>query len=599
MGIFTKSKMETREEKKIVENKQHTPLTDERPRICCIDIEREILDNLTEEGYNIYPATLGDKIKVPNKQLHHKHEILLNFDFPSNIHEYDIIIIDLENANEIIYRPEDHVRNNYTGKSAVSLVSSFPETVFNPKPLSSQLLNKWLSEIGSRPHLIITFTTGDYEIEYEMIEVKDGYSRQKGSEKCDIYSFAGFVPLSAPKFGKEMNVCNIPEDFKNLLTKSIENSNYNQTFDHPTIWENNERILDPRYIPLIKNSSGDIVSICDEKDNSLNFYLPQINNKSEFLSKFLKTIAPSILPELFPFSTTFNWKENQDYWLPNHDKLLEEKNKIISEYEKKIADKDVEINKNIENFTFLHELVYETGDKLVNATIEFLKWLDFKKVINADDLKKDGQVLEEDIQIEFEKGLLIIECKGIGGTSTDSDCSQISKIKHRRSKQRNKFDVFALYIVNHQRYLPPLQRINPPFTENQIHDSISDERGLLSTWQLFNLYYEIENGIITKEEAKDAITKFGLIAFKPANLTFIDEPKEILKNEKVCIVNIDEILLKIGDELLIEKNGQFTKSIIEGIHADDKPLKECSNGEIGLMLSIPIKAKSKIWKKNH
>ncbi len=195
--------------------------------------------------------------------------------------------------------------------------------------------------------------------------------------------------------------------------------------------------------------------------------------------------------------------------------------------------------------------------------------------------------------------MLIIECKGIGGTSTDSDCSQISKIKHRRCKERNKFDVFALYIVNHQRYLPPLNRSNPPFNSNQIQDAINEERGLLSTWQLYNLYFDVDNGVISKNEARKSLLRYGLVDFKPKNLVFIDEPIEILKNGTVCIININNIELNIGDELIVERNGQYQKVILNGIQIDDKPVSSANSGEIGLLINSPIKKKSKLWKKDN
>jgi hypothetical protein len=595
MGFFNKNKSEDRADNTPTQDAQIE--MNERPRICCIDIKKETVDSLKKEGYNIYTATLGDKIKVPNKNRHDNHYVLLNFDFPINIHEFDIFLIDLENENQIDYKPEDHVRNSHTGKSAVSLLSSYPETIFDPRPLNSLILNKRLADIGKRNHMVVTFTTSDYDIEYETVKITENHVERQGTEKHGIYSFSGYTPLSKPKSGKEMIVCNVREDLKNLLNKHIDNSYYNQTFHHPTNWDSGKREPDPRYVPLVKNSSGDIVSICDQREGSLNFNFPQFEDKSQFLSTFLKNIAPSISPDLFPYSTTFDWKNNKEYWIPNHAKLIEEKEQVVKAYEEKLNQKEQEIDRNKKGYSFLHEMISETGDNLVNATISFLKWLGFSNAINADELKEEGQVLEEDIQIEFDEGLIIIECKGIGGTSTDSDCSQISKIKHRRCKERNKFDVFALYIVNHQRYLPPLQRSNPPFNENQIQDANSDDRGLLSTWQLFNLYYEIENGIISKEEARNAIIKFGLIEFKPSNLVFIDEPKEVFKNGRVCIINITDVELNIGDEILIEKNDQFSKAVIEGIQVDDKPVQKCLSGEIGLSLSLPIKKKSKLWKK--
>ena len=130
--------------------------------------------------------------------------------------------------------------------------------------------------------------------------------------------------------------------------------------------------------------------------------------------------------------------------------------------------------------------------------------------------------------METEDGLLVIEIKGIGGTSTDGQCSQIEKIKNRRMQERRNFDVFGLYIVNHQRYQPPLLRENPPFKREQIQDAENDKRGLLTTWQLFNLYFSIKNGCISKEEARKALLKYGLIEFSPQNCVSLGEPVKIL-----------------------------------------------------------------------
>ena len=66
---------------------------------------------------------------------------------------------------------------------------------------------------------------------------------------------------------------------------------------------------------------------------------------------------------------------------------------------------------------------------------------------------------------------MTIEVKGISGTSTDKDCSQIDKVVKRKMKKYDRTDVNGLYIVNHQRYLPPLSRDNPPFKDIQIKDA--------------------------------------------------------------------------------------------------------------------------------
>jgi hypothetical protein len=576
--------------------KEKAPVN-ERPRICCIDIEKNVTESLIDLGFNIYTGTLGSKIRVPNINHNNNHQLLLNCEIPENLHEYDIIILDLDINKIIDYKKEEHIRVNHTGKSALSLLCSYPETIFDPRPLGSSSLNRSLRQLGNRPHIVITFTTAAYDIEYEVVKITEGRVSRERIEKYNIYSFTNYIPLAESKCGKEITICNIREDLRNLFELTIKKTTYNQTFHHPTKWENGKHMPDPHYIPLLKNSSGDIVSIYEFNEYSYIFYLPRIELKEEFLGTFLSKIAPDLLPELFPFSTTFKWKEKEEYWLPKHKNLLDEKKKIEAEYYEKINLKEEEISRNTKKFYFLHEIITETGDKLVDSLIQYLKWLGFKNVTKVDEENTENNLLGEDIQVELENGLLIIECKGIGGTSTDPDCSQISKIKHRRCKERNRFDVYALYIVNHQRYLPPLNRQNPPFTPVQMQDAVNDERGLLSTWQLFNLYFEIENGIIEKDSSRNELLKFGFVEFKPKNLILIDKPKEIFKNGIVCIVNISKVDLSVGDEILVEKSGKFQNTIIEGIQIDDKPVTTANSGEIGLQLSIPIKKKSVLWKK--
>jgi hypothetical protein len=395
-----------------------------------------------------------------------------------------------------------------------------------------------------------------------------------------------------------MKVESMRSDLQNLLEKHIQDSFYNQTFYHPTVWEKNGQVKDQKYHPLILNQNEDIISYYNHSDNFDLFIFPQFKDKNKFVLEFLKSIAPSISPELFPYSTQNSWKEDKEYRLPNEQELLDEKEQILKEFDTKIKGIEKKIDKNKQYFAFLHDILSESGDNLVDSVIKYLKWLGFKDVVDMDGENSDSRIKEEDIQVAIDEGLLIIEVKGIGGTSTDSECSQISKIKHRRCKERKAFDVYALYLVNHQRYLPPLKRSNPPFTKEQLSDALNDERGLLTTWQLYNLYYDVENGVITKEEARKRFIEFGLVEFKPKDLVLIDEPKEFFKNNQVCIVNIESVELSVGEELIIEKNGKYEKNKILSLKVDDNAVDKVSHGEIGIEFSNSIKKNSRLWKKN-
>jgi hypothetical protein len=590
----TNSKTESLTNIEIIENKKL-----ERPRICCIDIGKEVCEYLERNNYNLYKGTLGKKIKIKRIDKDENFPVLLNCDFPINLHEYDIIIIDLDNFDTIEYDPKSNIKDNVTGKSYYSLISSYPETIFDPRPYSCSILREKINEISNHNYLIIVFTTSEYNIEYEIVSIPR-YSLKDRNESINIYSFLNHTPLLKSKVGKEIVVQEMNSDLKSFFEKYRTNAIYNQTFRHPTIWANNTNVNDPKYFPIYRNIHNEIVSYFELLNGSGIFVLPQIDHKKDFLYEFLEKIAPDLFPELFPFSTQFKWKENEEYGVPNYLRLLNEKENLEKEYKTKLEDKDKEISENYKKFSFLHDLITLTGNDLVLAAQKYFKWLGFHdvRIMDKEDKNLNSNIREEDIQIDLSNGLLIIEIKGIGGTSTDSDCSQISKIKHRRCEERNSFDVYALYLVNHQRYLPPLKRQNPPFTEHQIKDARNDKRGLLSTWQLFNLYFEILNKTISKEEAREQLTKIGLVTFSPSNLIFLDEPKEFFHDGFVCIIKIKNITINVGDELFIEKNDIYYKVIIKSIKLNDVPVKSISQGEIGIELDKRIRKKSKLWIKN-
>jgi hypothetical protein len=594
MAIFSKDKTTANVKAKTEETRTEELLLVERPRICSIDLTQSDFESLKTERYNIFQGSLGATMKIPNYSRHNSEYILLDYTLPLNFHEYDVLILDLNNEQKKEYKHDDHVIGDTKRKSIVQLTCSYPTTIFDPRPLTSSFLARKVNEIHGRKFLQIVFACDSYEVEYEKVEITDAYPQRLANERHNIYNFYDSIPLSDSRTGKEVTVFSVSEDLFSLLTKHSKDLIYEQTFYHPTTWSSEKgNYPNPDFIPLMKNMNNEIVSFVLFSEQLVTFVFPNIKDKASFLSEFLKNVCPRILPELFPFSTQFKWKESQEYFLPNHSALLNEKIENEQDFNRKNSEIENKIAENISKFKFLHDLITETGDALVYAIHIFLKWLEFENVILKDE--HSTSILEEDIQVEHENGLLIIETKGIGGTSSDSDCSQIAKIKMRRCKERNAFDVSALYIVNHQRYQPPLMRRNPPFTELQITDALNDERGLLSTWQLFNLYYDIQRGILTKTEARNELLKFGLIEFKPRTMDKLPPTKQILKDGYVVIIDVKNIKLKIGQTLVAEKNNKYFKTKITSIQMKDKPVSEVENGEAGLKLDTKISNGTTLW----
>lgn len=377
-----------------------------------------------------------------------------------------------------------------------------------------------------------------------------------------------------------------------LLLKYSKDAEYEIAFHHPTHWDNRKQEKDNNFIPLLVNNDDEIISFYHAHSKGAVLVFPNIKDKKGYLLELFNNHLSEMFPNIFPFHGRFGWLDNGDYLLPGEAELIEEKSEIEKQYSKAVLKNENAILELKEEFKFLRDLISESGDNLVSAVECYLKWLGFPSVVNFDDT--NPEILEEDIQVDCSDRFLVVEIKGIGGTSTDKDCSQISKIRYRRAEQRGKFDVFGLYIVNHQRYTPPESRRNPPFTENQINDARLDKRGLITTYSLYKAYKQIENGVISKEEVRENLFEYGLIEPKPTNLISLGKPVEFFMSGQVAIVNLEDIKLTKGMDIFVNKNGVFNKIQILSLKVDDKDVDEISDGEVGIKFNGVVKKNSEL-----
>ncbi|MTJ08437.1 hypothetical protein [Anabaena sp. UHCC 0204] len=574
----------------------------ETPKICAIDLDPEIIEALRDRGLQCFSGTLGSQVKVPNFNIGNQYPCLPNFDFPPNLHEYDIVIVDLQTHDPIEYKASEHTHLSTKGSKQHILLSKYPEKIFDPRPLSASILYKELVELVEveKETLIIVFSAANEVIEYNFCSLTPYGHQEYNPESHSLYVFLPFLQGILNKNGKNVIISsNIREEVKNILYKYSKDFRYSAIFEHPTEWvpDENRYIDQNKFIPLLLNNTNEIIGFIYSTYHSHPsrvFVFPQIiNKKREFLIELLDEVLPEIFPKIFPYNDQFSWLKSEKYLLPNQKDFIAKKEKIEDEHKKLVAQIEDDIKQNQVQYQFLHDLLSETGDSLVKSVEQFLIWLGFTNIINMDETKPE--IKEEDIQIPLDNGLLVVEIKGIGGTSKDRECSQVNKIKNRRQKDRRTFDVFALYLVNHQRYLPPHERENPPFTQHQIDDAKYEERGLLTTYELFQLYFNIEKGFIKKEDARDALLQYGLVQFKPSNAQFIGTPLEIHHKGTVVILQLDNIPLYTGARIIICNNGDYYSAEIIEIKDKGKIVPSASHGEIGVKLSCSVLKTSQLY----
>lgn len=576
--------------KQIASGEGHDPY--KKPMVFLFDFDESVVKKLKELRINTFEGSFGCTLKVKNKQYERKY-LKAYQDFPQNLHEFDVVMMDLTNNNSEDYDPSQHELSNVSGDCARMFLSAYPEQIFDPRPFAIYSASKDINYLFDKQSIIIAFCGSNSASKYQFVEITG-----LGTEITDTKTFSNFsfykdFPNHDSRCGEKVKLPEKKSKLSPLFSKYIDNISFETFFYHPTAWHDGRHREMDNFHPLLLNERDEIVSYAHLIGESVVFVFPDIADKPSFVAELFRVYLPEMLPETFPFHGEFKWLESGDYPLPGENTLQQQRAELEEKYNRDVAEHEKTLGELKVKYKFLSDLITETGSALVTAVEAYLKWLGFESVVNLDDT--NPEILEEDIQVDGPEGFLVIEIKGIGGTSTDKDCSQISKIKFRRAEQRGNFDVYGIYIVNHQRYMPPASRSNPPFTASQISDAVYDKRGLLTTYDMYKSYFMIEDGILEKSDVRESLFKTGLIVLEPANIVSLGIANEIFMDGNVAIVNLNNITITVGETLIVKRQDTYSKTKIVSLQVTDKSVETCNMGEVGIKLDIKIKKNSELF----
>jgi hypothetical protein len=97
--------------------------------------------------------------------------------------------------------------------------------------------------------------------------------------------------------------------------------------------------------------------------------------------------------------------------------------------------------------------------------------------------------------------------------------------------------VISLFIVNHERSTPPLQRTERPFREEMIGNAIDSHTVLLTTWDLFRLLLGFFDNSWHSDDVKPLFYKPGVIRPLPNHYSEIGTLIKYFRN--ALIVRLD------------------------------------------------------------
>ena len=573
------------------QNHKLTDMTSTTTRVLSIDMGQEVVDFLRKENLETYDGTFGPFVDARNVDSYwDRLPIYLEHNLPNNLHEYSVVIEDLGFERKTIPYDLGQIHKQKviadTDSSFKSLCLVNPINIFDPVPFCCFLLkSKFETKKGKLIEII--FQAQKYEVRYSGIRFSNN------THNIGVFSnYQNIVDFTQKSLSGDRVKLVKEYRLSEILFSGLENQlSYSQTFFHPSIPKNGSYDTEPNphFIPLLLNEQGDIISYVYIKNETLTFVLPQIENKVVLLERLFTNCLYRNFSELFPLQTKNTWQTKKEYELPEIVQLCQEKEEARQIYENTIVQKDKSIAEIREKYDFLYSMLTESGEVLVKKVKQFLEWLGFENVVSMDETVKEGDDFQEDLQIHLaENELLIIEVKGLYGTSKDNECSQISKIELRRIHERKYSNVHSLYIVNNERGKEPLKRQMPPFTEAQIKDAEFAHRAMAYTYQLFNLYFEIETGIISKEEARKAFFQNGLVDFH-TNFKSLGTPYNYFKNNKVACIELHDTILSVGDKVYFEDDRKRLNVVeIVNIQVDRQNTQTAKDGKVGIEFNLKI-----------
>lgn len=175
-----------------------------KTNICCLNISSCIVEYLKEE-HSIYDGSLGDAIDLTHLS-NGSHYLLPTHNFPSNIQEYDVFVIDLAKKEPILYDKQNHTRQYVGDGYNMYFRSQSNQTIFDTTPFGAFLLKENLIRNRTKAPIVIIFQEEKQESVYTFVDKLSAVSyKEKGVEKYSNYNFTDSLPLSTIQHGHQVS----------------------------------------------------------------------------------------------------------------------------------------------------------------------------------------------------------------------------------------------------------------------------------------------------------------------------------------------------------------------------------------------------------
>jgi hypothetical protein len=538
------------------------------PKIMLIDFPQAVQEKISQLGYNVTSGTLGKSFRAePGKFVWYNHSLPL-------LHEQDIIFIDMEEPKLDEDTEAPALPTTLSPDNPLCIVP-YGQSYFNPRPDVAEVFSEQFKEVVSQGGVIVAFAG------WKQVEKYERYTwdsrKYLGCSEADNYSW---VPISVNvKNRRGTEVTFNDNDYFAHLVRSIKQPvSYSAVFQY---------LDEEKDYPIACNSMGEIVGFGRTLGDGILIFLPRFGDFGPVIERMLRETLVDLTPRLFPYSTRHTWLLKPEYQWPEVRSLQERRQEVQEEYKNKLVELDQQIDAERERLSFLHAILRATGDSLVENLVQTLRFIGFEDVQIAD---QAGRKKEEDLQIWDNNQPILIEVKGLSGLPSEADCQQILKYIVRRQRELDRTDVKGVFIVNHQRHVPGLER-DAAFTSQQINDAIHNEYALATTWDLFQAIVKVMKGLLEYADIQTALaSKAGQVEYIPRNYQEIGKIEHYYPEAHAVLAKLfDGEELRIGDTVGFLSEDQQFEQAAESLEIDKEPVEVVRSGvEFGILVDRPV-----------
>lgn len=549
-----------------------------RPNVYLMDIDASVAQSLNESGINVSFGSLG-KVYEVNKssalEAYHDSSELKGHE------EQEIIFIDLSYSVSR-FRCGEEVFSE--GENGIFIKCN--RGFIDSRGVTANSIKKNFDKIIASGGVVVVFASAKTCMEVFSATSRGGQIWHPEAISIDEWSFLSVLgSLKASNSeGKEIAICENRTSFGKALTARSSEMRFECTIS-PDFY------LAKQWVTLAKNKFGETVALeRAHPDGGAVIVLPQISNKADFIKQMLMEVFPERFPHLFPGIEKGRWTHLPEYELSNVRQLSESREKEVERHNLEMERIAAEIGAARQADGWLHELLTQTGDPLVEAVIKALDEIGFNSVVDMDKiLDKENRSRREDLQIKDKSPTLVVDIKGIGSYPSDEDTMQASKHAALVMREEKRVDVNGLSIINHQRHLAPLQRDNNmPFRAEIVEVAKHHEYGLITTWDIYKLLMNKRRYSWDADKLTTAFYRHGRIEAVPGHYIFIGCIAKVWDHS--FGVDIVGGSLNVGDTIALEYEIFFEESVVESLQVDGKNTKEANSGDktgIPWLVSLP------------